>query len=262
MVWRLLTALQNRIRGSVLKKLLTYLLWAGLAVSLAALVQHLRGYPFPGNQEGYAPAQPVAYSHKLHAGDLGINCLYCHYSAAKGPHAGIPPVSLCMNCHKSELVTASWKDTLAEKEKAQQENRAPRLIISPELQKLYDALGLTTSVDVALHVSSALGTGATPWLPHKIVPLDSLSLPPAAKPTKPINWVRVHNLPDYTRFDHRAHVSAGVKCQECHGPVETMDVMRQSASLSMGWCVRCHKEHKEIAGKKVTASTDCAACHY
>jgi hypothetical protein len=200
-------------------------------VSLAALVIHLRGYAFPGNQEGYAPSQPIAYSHKLHAGVLEMNCQYCHYNAAKSPQAGIPPANLCMNCHR--LVTASWDATRAEAEKARQEGRPPRRIISPELQKLYDALGL-----------------------------DDQLQPDAAKPTQPIRWVKVHNLPQYTRFDHRAHVNAGVKCQECHGPVETMDVIRQSASLSMGWCVRCHKDHKEVGGKKVSPSTDCASCHY
>ena len=213
------------------KPLLTNVLLAGLGASLVALIIHLRSYPFPGNQQGYEPAQPIAYSHKLHAGDLGISCFYCHYSATKGPHAGIPPASLCMNCHR--LVTASWDVTRSEADKARQDGRPPRRIISPDLQKLYDALGLN----------------------------DQLQ-PEAGKQTQPIRWVRVHNLPDYTRFDHRAHVSAGVICQECHGPVQTMDVMRQSASLSMGWCVRCHKDHKEIAGKKVFPSTDCATCHY
>jgi Cytochrome c7 and related cytochrome c len=213
------------------KPLLTYLLLAGLGASLVALIVHLRTYAFPGNQEGYQPTQPIAYSHKLHAGDLGIACLYCHYSATKGPHAGIPPASLCMNCHR--LVTASWDATRSEADKARQEGRPPKRQISPDLQKLYDALGLG----------------------------DQLQ-PEAGKKTQPISWVRVHHLPEYTRFDHRAHVNAGVICQECHGPVQTMDVMRQSASLSMGWCLRCHKDHKEIGGKKVSPSTDCATCHY
>jgi hypothetical protein len=107
-----------------------------------------------------------------------------------------------------------------------------------ELQKLYDALGYVVNADKT-----------------------KLERDPSKEP-QPIHWVKVHNLPEYTRFDHRPHVSAGVKCQDCHGPVETMEVMRQSSSLSMGWCVRCHKDHKEIEGKKVSPSTDCAACHY
>jgi hypothetical protein len=212
------------------KHLLTYVLLAGLGVSIVALANHLRGYPFPGNHEGYSPKQPIAFSHKQHAGDLGISCVYCHYNAGKSPHAGIPPANLCMNCHN--LVTASWDDTKAEKENAQREGRAEKLIISEELRKLYDALGL-----------------------------DDKLKPDKNKAPQPIHWVKVHNLPEYTRFDHRAHVSAGVKCQDCHGPVETMEVIAQKSSLSMGWCVRCHKEHREIEGKKVP-STDCAACHY
>jgi len=213
------------------KHYVTYALLAGLAVSFVTLIFHLRATPMPGNQEGYAPIQPIAYSHKIHAGDLGINCLYCHYIAAKGPHAGIPPASLCMNCHR--IVTASWAATKAEADQARSENRPPKPQMSPELMKLYAALSLNNQMQ-----------------------------PDPGKQTKPIHWVKVHNLPEYTRFDHRAHVSAGVKCQECHGPVESMEVIKQSASLSMGWCVRCHRDHKEIGGKKVSASTDCAACHY
>jgi hypothetical protein len=213
------------------KKLPTYVLLAGLAASLVALLFHLRAYPFPGNQNGYMPEQPIAFSHKLHAGDLAISCLYCHSSAAKGPHAGIPPASLCMNCHK--LVTASWDTTRTELESARQEGRPPRRIVSPELQKLYDALGLN----------------------------DQLQ-PDAGKATHSIQWVKVHNLPQYTRFDHRVHVHGKVACQECHGQVQTMDVIRQSADLSMGWCLKCHKEHKEIGGRKLSPSTDCSACHY
>jgi hypothetical protein len=216
------------------KHLLTYLLLAGLLGSLVALGMHLRGYALPGSQEGYAPVQPIAFSHKLHAGSLEINCLYCHFAAAKGPHAGIPPASLCMNCHK--LVTASWDETRTEAENARQEGRTPKRIVSPELKKLYDALALTF--------------------------VDDKLQPEPGKDQQPIRWVRVHNLPEYTRFDHRAHVSAKVACQECHGPVQTLEVMRQSTDLSMGWCIRCHKEHREVEGRKVSPSTDCAVCHY
>ncbi len=213
------------------KRLITYALLAGLAASATVLAVQLRSYALPGDQQGYTPAQPIAYSHRLHAGSLEINCLYCHFAAARGPHAGIPPATLCMNCHR--LVTASSDATRAEAEEARQAGRPPRRMVSPELRKLYDALGLN----------------------------DELQPDPSKQP-QPIRWVRVHNLPAYTRFDHRAHVSAKVACQECHGPVETLDVMRQSADLSMGWCVRCHKEHRDVGGQKVAPSTDCAVCHY
>jgi hypothetical protein len=213
------------------KHLLTYALLAGLVAGLVAVGMHLRGFFLPGDQQGYEPIQPIAFSHKLHAGSLEINCLYCHFAAAKGPHAGIPPASLCMNCHR--LVTASWEATRAEAESARQAARPPRRIVSDELRKLYQALALN----------------------------DELQPEPGKQP-QPIRWVRVHSLPQYTRFDHRAHVTAKVACQECHGSVQTLEVMRQSADLSMGWCLRCHKEHREIDGRKVSPSTDCAVCHY
>jgi hypothetical protein len=76
--------------------------------------------------------------------------------------------------------------------------------------------------------------------------------------------VRVHNLPDFVYFDHRAHVTAGVTCQHCHGPIESMERVRQVETLSMGWCVNCHRDATEngISGQAVHASTDCAVCHY
>lgn len=86
----------------------------------------------------------------------------------------------------------------------------------------------------------------------------------AVQKNQPIEWVKVHNLPDFVFFDHRSHVAAGVSCQRCHGPVETMERVRQVESLSMGWCVNCHREVNQngVGGKKVHASLDCAACHY
>ena len=50
---------------------------------------------------GYQPEQPVPYSHKLHAGDLGINCLYCHATVDRAPVAVVPPTQICMNCHRT-----------------------------------------------------------------------------------------------------------------------------------------------------------------
>ena len=67
-----------------------------LAVSLVTLAAALR---LPGDNQGYEPVQPIAYSHKLHAGDLQIQCIYCHSGADKSRHAGIPAMSVCMNCH-------------------------------------------------------------------------------------------------------------------------------------------------------------------
>ena len=210
----------------------TALLLVGLTFSILALAPRLRGAHLPGNHQGYEPVQPIAFSHRLHAGELGVSCVYCHAEAEKGPHAGVPAASVCMNCHR--FVTAPLWDVRAETEQAKQENRPPRTLTSPELGKLYAALGLD----------------------------DKLQPDPAKNPSS-IHWVRVHNLPAFTHFDHRAHVNAGVECQRCHGPVETMERVRQVEDLSMGWCVNCHRE-SSITGPdhKGQRSTDCSVCHY
>jgi respiratory nitrate reductase gamma subunit len=213
--------------------LTTVVLLVGLAFSLAALVPRLLGTHLAGNDQGYEPVQPIAFSHRLHVGEMQMSCLYCHSDVEKGPHAGIPGASVCMNCHY--YVTAPIRDVRTEAERAAKDKRPPRTIISGELKKLYTALGLD----------------------------DQLQRDPA-RPMKPIRWVKVHNLPAFVRFDHRAHVNAGADCQRCHGPVQTMERVRQVEDLSMGWCVHCHNEANLIgvAGKRVRASNDCTTCHY
>jgi hypothetical protein len=205
----------------------------GLALSVLALVPRLWGTPLPGNQRGYEPSQPIAFSHRLHAGELEMSCLYCHADAEKGRHAGIASATVCMNCHR--FVTAPTRDIRAEAELAKEEKRPPRTIVSPELDKLYTALGV-----------------------------DDKFQPDPAKPTTPIRWVKVHNLPAFTRFDHGAHVGAGVDCKHCHGPVETMERVRQAEDLSMGWCVGCHRDAgaNGVAGRAVHPSNDCSTCHH
>jgi hypothetical protein len=138
-----------------------------------------------------------------------------------------------MNCHR--FVTSSLGALRAEDEVAQKEKRSPRAIVSPELRKLYDALAL-----------------------------DQKLQPDASRTPQPVEWTRVHSLPDYVYFDHRAHVRAGVACQRCHGPVETMERVRQVSDLSMGWCVNCHRDTSRdgVNGKAVQASADCGTCHY
>ncbi len=214
-------------------RILTVVLLVGLFFSLLALAPGIRGLRLPGNQQGYEPLQPIAFSHRLHVGEMQISCLYCHSGAEKSRHAGIPAASVCMNCHK--YVTAPLGAIRAEDELAKKEERQPRHIVSPELQKLYNALAL-----------------------------DERMQPDSAKQPALIAWVKVHNLPDFAYFDHRAHVDAGVACQQCHGPVETMENMRQVEDLTMGWCVNCHREANRVgvAGKTVQASIDCATCHY
>jgi hypothetical protein len=88
--------------------------------------------------------------------------------------------------------------------------------------------------------------------------------PDSTKKPTPIEWVKVHNLPDFVYFNHSAHVTAGVECQTCHGEVQTMERVRQVNDLSMGWCVNCHRDANAngVKGKKVYASTDCITCHF
>jgi hypothetical protein len=212
---------------------LTIVLAVGLVGTLLALVPNLRTLHLPGNQQDYEPVQPIAFSHRLHAGELQVGCLYCHSGAEFGRHAGIPAASTCMNCHR--FVTAPLASVNAEEELAMKENRKPHPVIAPELGKLYMALGLDAEMN-----------------------------PGPAKRAQPIAWVKVHALPDFVYFDHRAHSNAGVACQTCHGPVETMDRVRQVSDLSMGWCVNCHRDATAhgVAGRKVFASTDCSTCHY
>jgi hypothetical protein len=205
-----------------------------LAFSSANLFDRLKSYHLPGNQQGYEPAQPIAFSHREHAGDLQISCLYCHYGAESSPHAGVPSASVCMTCHR--FVTASQKDMLAEILEARKARRAPKRLVSPELAKLYDALGLDE---------------------------EKLEPDPNKKPEN-IKWIKIHNLPAFTCFDHRSHVHAGLTCQRCHGPIETMERVRQVEDLSMGWCINCHRDSGRtgLTGKEIQPSTDCATCHH
>lgn len=197
------------------------------------LGSYANNYMMPGNHQGYEPVQPIAYSHRLHAGELGIACLHCHTAAEQGKHAGIPSTNVCMNCHK--FVSAPWVDVKAENDLADKEKRKPNLVVSSEIRKIYNALALTDEAK-----------------------------PDSTKSTAPIVWKKVHNLPDFVYFNHSSHVSAGVECQKCHGAVETMERVRQVSDLSMGWCVNCHRDANAngVNGKQVHAATDCSACHY
>ncbi len=215
-------------------RVLTVMLLVITALSLASLGPGLLARHLPGNDQGYEPVQPIAFSHRLHGGELQIDCLYCHSGADKSRYAGIPAASVCMNCHKS--VRATFGAVRAEDERARAEKRDSQPVLSPEIRKIYAALGLD----------------------------ENTLLRDAARPLKPIAWVRVHKLPDFVYFNHSAHVNAGVKCQQCHGPVETMERVRQMEDLSMGWCVNCHRDaaRNGVNGRAVQPSTDCATCHY
>ena len=188
----------------------------------------------PGDNSGYTPEQPIAFSHALHAGELVIDCLYCHSGAEDSRHAGIPGPGLCMNCHR--YVSALMLDVKAEEKHAELEGRPVKPVISPEISKIRRSLGLRDDLtrDEDLEV-------------------------------KGIEWVQVNRLPDFVYFDHSRHVGAGVDCTTCHGDVRTMNRVRQAEDLSMGWCVNCHRTATAdgwLQNHELHASTDCAVCHY
>lgn len=198
-----------------------------------------------GIDQDYAPIQPIHYSHRIHAGSNGIDCKYCHSSARVSKNGGIPSLNICMNCHKS---IAEVTDTTATPEYS-------KAFYDGEIQKLYDAVG---------------------W--------DKENQKYTGK-TKPVKWVRIHNLPDFAYFNHSQHVTvAGIECQKCHGPVQEYEIQKQFAPLTMGWCINCHREtdvkmegngyytkiHEELSKKygvdKLTAAQmgglECGKCHY
>ena len=201
-----------------------------------------------GVRQDYAPEQPIAFSHKIHAGDNKVDCNYCHSSARNSKHSGIPSANVCMNCHMY-IDGSEIKD-----EAGNLKYNGER---SPEIAKIYAAIGW-----------DAENRAYTPGYEEK-----------------PIRWVRIHNLPDLAYFNHAQHVTAGeVECQTCHGPVEEMEVMYQYSPLTMGWCIECHREtevktatngyydglHEELKakykGQKITVEKigglECGKCHY
>ena len=215
------------------QRVIAIALLLGLCFGIALLVSAASNWHMPDNQQDYAPEQPIAYSHRLHAGELQIDCKFCHSSSDLSRHAGIPSTDVCMKCH--QFVTASFNELQQEMELAEKEGRKPNRVVSRELKKLYESLALDDNLE-----------------------------PVPGKTPQSIPWVRVHNLPDFACFNHQAHESVGVSCQRCHGPIESMERVRQHATLSMGWCVNCHRETTRdgVNGRKVNASTSCTVCHH
>ena len=206
-------------------RIVTIVLAVAAVFAAIALVPGLIAMRLPGDNTGLEPVQPIAFSHRLHSGELNINCEYCHSGAQRSRYAGIPSASTCMNCHR--FITARRADVRAEEALAKKENRKPRPVIAPEIQKLYTALALNTNMQRD-----------------------------PSRPLQPIRWNRIHQVPDFVYFDHRPHVAAGLQCQICHGPVETMERVRQINTLNMGWCLQCHRTNPK------RPSTDCSTCHY
>jgi cytochrome c551/c552 len=170
-----------------------------------------------GRSKNYQPEQPIFFSHKVHAGLNQINCLLCHGGAWDSKQATVPSLNMCMNCHA---------DINEYKGERLQRVDGSRVDPNEELHKLYSYTGY----DPAKGKYTQEG--------------------------KPIEWIRIHNLPDHVYFSHAQHVRAGkVQCQTCHGPIQEMDEVRQFAELSMGWCINCHRTTRvdfpdSAAGKK------------
>jgi len=163
-----------------------------------------------GRQQAYEPRQPIYFSHRVHAGINQISCLYCHGNAWESRHAAVPSVNVCMNCHKT--IQSFEKGPAIYDVDGNQVNG------TDEIHKLYKYAGFDPG-------------NATKWSPSMI--------------KQPVEWIKIHNLPDHVFFSHAQHVRAGnVQCQTCHGPITEMDEVRQFSELSMGWCVNCHRETK------------------
>ena len=145
---------------------------------------------------GYMPEQPVPYSHKVHVGELGMDCRYCHTTVDKAAHAAIPHTDVCINCHNPGSGSGIRKN-------------------SEKLQPIFESYN----------------TG------------------------EPVEWIRVHDVPDYVYFNHSAHVNKGVSCVECHGRVDKMEEVYQAEPMSMAWCLDCHREpEKNLRPKDISVT--------
>ena len=226
----------------------TYIAITTVILFIVAGVYISKGAVGLGRSKDYQPEQPIYYSHKVHAGINQINCLYCHGGAQEGKHANIPSVNVCMNCH---MAINEYKGEPLYTADGKEVNG------TNEIKKLYEYAGFTPG---------------QPWDPSK---------------AKPIEWIKIHNLPDHVYFNHAQHVKAGqVACQTCHGEIQNMGEVKQFSDLSMGWCINCHREtkvqfkdngfysiyekfHEDMKNGKMDSvtvemigGTECQKCHY
>jgi mono/diheme cytochrome c family protein len=216
-----------------------------------------------GRSINYQPEQPIYYSHVVHAGTNQISCLYCHGSAQDSKHAGIPSVNVCMNCHMA--IKEYQGDPIVKEDGTVVDGTA-------EIQKLFEYAGWNPKTNSYNPDNNGDG------------------VPDGAKP---IEWVRIHNLPDHVYFNHSQHVKVGKQqCQTCHGNIQEMPEVYQFSDLSMGWCINCHREskvdfnnketgegnkfysiyekfHNDLQNKKMDSvtvehigGTECQKCHY
>lgn len=216
-----------------------------------------------GRMKNYQPVQPIYYSHKVHAGVNQISCLYCHGGAQDSKQASIPSVNVCMNCH---MAIKEYKGDPIVREDGTSVNG------TAEIQKLYSYAGWNPTTK-----------SYNPDNNHDGIPDGA----------RPIEWVKIHNLPDHVYFNHSQHIKVGQQqCQTCHGNIQDMGEVYQFAELSMGWCINCHREtkvnffneadssgnkfysiyekfHKDIKNHKMDSvtvehigGTECQKCHY
>ena len=178
-----------------------------------------------GVYTNYQPHQPIKFSHKLHAGDNGIACVYCHTGVNSSKQATIPSPSTCMNCHKAVKEGPSTGKN--------------------EITKIYASIGFNPDNDtylsnyenrpyeeVAAIYETWLGDGDAYRQVQSFV-------------QKPIAWTQIHKLPDHVYFNHSQHFRVGgIECETCHGPVKEMEEVYQFSPLTMGWCINCHRETK------------------
>lgn len=247
-----------------------------------------------GRQQGYQPEQPIAFSHETHAGVHKIDCQYCHDGARRSKHSVIPAANTCMNCHRAIKVGSKHG--------------------TAEITKIYASIGYNPLDNTYMKNYENMSEDTVKsiymkWFKQEYITAEELveidnegerliisqwdnlvsSLTNEQKKTiyGPIEWTRVHNLPDHVYFNHAQHVTVGqVECQTCHGAVEEMEVLEQASPLSMGWCINCHRQtavkfneneyyksyakyHEELENgtrEKVTVAEigglECQKCHY
>ena len=246
-----------------------------------------------GRQQDYQPEQPIKFSHELHAGIQKIECQYCHDGARRSKHSVIPAVNTCMNCHRaisygSQYGTAEISKIFASvgwdplegayiENYDQMSNEQALGIYRKWIENRNYSEGV--DVDDLEELIEEQVDGIYAALTNEYTGDDRVP--------GPIEWTRIHNLPDHAYFNHAQHVTVGkLKCQNCHGPVEEMEVVYQYSPLSMGWCINCHREtevqfedneyydsyqryHEEIQEGTRDAVTvedvgglNCQRCHY
>lgn len=253
-----------------------------------------------GRSQNYEPDQPIKFSHKLHAGLNKIECQYCHDSARRSKHSSIPGTNTCMNCHSAvkkgsqhgtaeltKIFASIGFDPISGKYVDGYDNWS-----DAQIEDLYKKwIGQEYMSEKSLTALDEAGKDLVQNQWDGIV--AALKNDSNGKIQGPIEWTRIHNLPDHAYFNHAQHVNIGqIACQKCHGPVQEMEVVYQYSSLGMGWCINCHREtevkfgngfyknyksdyikaHKKALGKtdaeaeKVVVEDigglECQKCHY